>query len=114
MVKLKYSYFSVIVLISEHFMVWVQFSSTSYWYKLWGRIPNTVKAGDYFLTIYNSIIYPFFKISRIFKDYNVSQFGGIKTVNFSNSSIFGGRNRLLGGFLLVFGKKLSLKTPFVF
>jgi len=38
-------------------MVWVQFSTTAYWYKLWGRLPNTVPKGDYYLTIFNSIHY---------------------------------------------------------
>ena len=35
-------------------MVWTQFSSTAYWYKLWGRIPHTIPKGDYYLTIINS------------------------------------------------------------
>ena len=103
MVKLNFIDFSVISLIPEHFMAWVQFSSTSYWYKLWGRIPNTMPAGDYYLTIYNSKILLELVFRFFFKDYNVSRFSGVKTVNFANSSVFGGKNRLLGGFLLVFG-----------
>lgn len=39
-------------------------------------------------------------------DYNVSKFEGDKSILISNSSFLGGRNRLLGGFFIVFGKNI--------
>lgn len=40
--------------ILEHFMVWIQFSTTAYWYKLWGRISENLPKGTYYLKINNS------------------------------------------------------------
>ena len=37
-------------------MVWFQFSTTAYWYKLWGRISGNLPKGTYYLTINNSTV----------------------------------------------------------
>ena len=38
----------------EHFINWMQFTTTGYWSKLWARITDSMPKGNYTITIHNS------------------------------------------------------------
>ena len=68
---------------NEHVMVWYQMESFPIFYKLWGHINQTMKAGvNYTLTIANN--------------FNITQFEGKKYVYLSEVNMLGGNNKFLG------------------
>lgn len=67
---------------TEHFMVWMGVSALPHFRKLWGKIEQTMEAGQYIL--------------QVESNYDTSRFGGEKWVVLSSACAFGGRITFLG------------------
>ena len=72
---------------AEHFMVWMGVAGLPHFRKLWGRIEESLPAGQYLLDIESSNDHP---------DYDTSRFGAEKWVLLSSTCVFGGRIMFLG------------------
>ncbi len=73
----------------EHFVVWMRPAGLPDFRKLWGRIDNGLKAGNYSLIIKNN--------------YSTKIFNGKKSVVLSTVNAFGGKNTFLGVSYIVVG-----------
>ena len=75
----------------EHFIVWMRPAGMTNFRKLWGRIENRdLKKGDT-ITLY------------IKNNYNVTHYGGDKSIILSTTNMFGGRNIFFGTSFIVVG-----------
>ena len=85
----------------EHFIVWMRASGLPNFRKLWGRIEDVeIKKGDTItFTVENN--------------YNVTHYGGDKTIILSTTNEFGGKNKFLGySFIIVGGISVLLGIAF--
>lgn len=73
----------------EHFIVWMRTAGLPNFRKLWGRIEETIPAGNYRLTINNN--------------YDVTSFDGKKTFVMSTTNKLGGKNYFLAICYIVVG-----------
>lgn len=74
---------------NERFMVWMRASATPTFRKLWGRIDENLPAGNY-STIINST-------------WPTDTFGGEKSVVFTQTNAFGGKNVFLASCYIIVG-----------
>ena len=70
-------------------MVWMRASATSTFRKLWGRIDQTIPAGQYQVEVYSR--------------WPTNSFGGKKRFVLSQTNAFGGKNIFLGSCYIAIG-----------
>ena len=75
---------------NEHFVVWMRTAGLPYFRKLYGKIDTDIKAGD-------SMTF------SVATNFEVSSFGGSKTLVLTTLAEFGGKNIALGSSYIVIG-----------
>ncbi len=84
----------------EHFIVWMRPAALPNFRKLWGRIKEDLKPGNYTLHVENN--------------YDVESFKGKKYIILSNINQFGGKNKFLGiCYIIVGGISIILSIVFI-
>ena len=84
----------------EHFIVWMRPAALPNFRKLWGRIKEDLKPGNYTLYVDNI--------------YDVERFKGKKYIILSNINQFGGKNKFLGiCYIIVGGISIILSIVFI-
>ena len=86
---LNYKYILNLIILLEHFIVWMRTAGLPNFRKLWGRLESDMLPGTYRLDIQNS--------------YDVNSFSGKKSYVFSTTNALGGKNYFLAICYLVVG-----------
>lgn len=73
----------------EDFIIWMRTATLPTFRKIWGRLPDGLEKGRYYLEIENK--------------YDVSPFDGSKKFVISNNNIIGGKNYIMSGCYLGLG-----------